>query len=52
METVDGGEYLPCGQALVMGAMIGSMFGGIGGLLTTASVALGPNCIDIFGQNE
>lgn len=50
MEIINAGDKLaPCGAAIIMGGMIGSWFGGIGGLLGMASVATGPNCLGWWG---
>jgi hypothetical protein len=45
MEMVEGGtgQWMPCGQAIVIGGMF---FGWLG----MALVALGPNCLDLAHQ--
>ena len=48
MEIVTAGNCASCGQAVIMGAMMGSwFFGGIGAAVGVAVVALGPNCLDL-----
>ncbi|QTD38007.1 hypothetical protein JL193_01495 [Polaribacter batillariae] len=51
MELVNAGECASCGQAVVLGMMGGSIFGGIGSLVVGALIALGPNCLDLQGTN-
>ena len=48
MEGVNGGGLYPCDQALIMGAIMGSWFGGYGAFIGAIGVAVGPNCLDLF----
>ena len=50
MQKIHGGECQGCGQSLIMGGMLGSMIGGVGVAWLAATVALGPNCLDIFNS--
>ena len=54
MGRIEGGllkaSLAPCGQAVIMGVIAGSWFGGWGGLIGGIGVAIGPNCLDLFHQ--
>ena len=40
----------PCDQAIIIGAIMGGWFGGWGAVIGMISVAVGPNCLDLFNQ--
>lgn len=45
MESVEGGNQpYSCGQAVMMGMMLGGMFGPEGAIIGAFAVIAGPNC--------